>query len=833
MARHKFYGIEEKHNQYQQDLLRDTRPLYVQLVVGMRNQVVYLSLMSGSIFMILIWPATTLFCLLFGLLYTVGRYLAYRKDILPLRLPSTLNRKDYGDPLPDDKSYDKAGGVYYLGNERNTDKELWASFVDIFTHMIMYAGTGGGKTEALVSSAYNFLAMGGGLSYIDAKAATKLGFQLYTIARLVGRDHDFRVLNYGVSCKPPRDYHPKKVTNTNNPFNYGSAESMTQFVAATIPQSNDGNAIFGKNAQVLITAAMFGAREKRDSGAWDLDVTKIRDLLTLPAMVKLVEDPSISGTSRNAIKQFLVSVGWQEGEPMDKQGRNLHEQFSYARAYFSLFLASLSDTYGHIYKVKDGEVDLQDILKNRRILCVMIPSVEKTIQETQNVGNILLSGLKNALVACIGDKVMGTVEEVLDSLPIDMRIPYGSITDEHAAINTPGYELFQTQGRGFGCVTQVATQDRGGLYKADEHCAQQMESNSKISMIGSLDDCKSTWEFAQEKAGEVNVIQTSGDMIDRSRGMAINYEDQKQTQVVKICRVEKRDLQEQTYGQFHIFFKGRIIRARTFFANPPLKKKQQLRINDMLPVPKPDKQQVAMKLQQTKKGAATLIKLISKDDPNRHKISQPAKRVKYVFDNPGGLPRNDVAIVAFKHWVKGEDTVIDDFLGGLESREQVQDPDVESPQTPEQPATEEPEITEETPKKKEPAKFTFAPKIFRDQLNKEPETQKDKIEEPEEPTKEKPTNRYDGFKLLVDGTTTLFNDQTETVAAFKKDWVEMEELTGASHLEAVERSDHAAECIQEASQDEYPDTPPPEKPDVIAKQQMNDYMQSLLNDAKF
>ncbi|MCP3945033.1 MAG: hypothetical protein GY710_26645 [Desulfobacteraceae bacterium] len=264
---HQFKGLEDRNILSRQDLLRDTRPLFVQIIAGMGNQIVFLSIMIALMFMPLLMPASTLFCLLFGGLYTLFRYLAYTKDTLPLRIPSTYKKKDYGDRKPDGKNFFKAAGIFFLGNERNTRKELWLAFRDVLTHHLMYGSTGAGKTENLVSMSFNSLAIGGGLSYIDAKAALKLAFQMFTLARFVGRDHDFRVLNYGVSSKPPREYHPKKTTNTNNPLNYGSAESLTQFVAATIKTSSDsGNAIFGQNAHVLVTAAMYAAVEKRDSG---------------------------------------------------------------------------------------------------------------------------------------------------------------------------------------------------------------------------------------------------------------------------------------------------------------------------------------------------------------------------------------------------------------------------------------------------------------------------------------------------------------------------------------------------------------------------------------
>ncbi|MCP3945032.1 MAG: TraM recognition domain-containing protein [Desulfobacteraceae bacterium] len=559
----------------------------------------------------------------------------------------------------------------------------------------------------------------------------------------------------------------------------------------------------------------------------------MRELLTLPKMLEVVQDQSISPAARNAIKQFLTSVGWQEGKTIDKQGKNLNEQFGYARGYFSLFLASLSDTYGHIYKTKHGEIDLQDVLKNRRILCTLIPSVEKTNQETENIGQINLSGLKNALVSCIGDKVMGTVEDVLDSLPIDLRVPFLSVTDEHAAIQTKGYEIFMTQGRGFGVGAIIGTQDRAGLYKADEFCAQQIEANAKVKSIGTMDDPKKTWELARELAGESQVMQTSGSFVDKNQTTSISYEDQRQTQVTQASRVDIRDFQEQIEGEFHLFFRGKIVRARSFFVNPPLKKNQQLRINDMLPVAKPQKQRISLQLGKIKKGAHTLAKMINsqKQDLSDLAMSLPVKNLKQVFDNPGGLPKNDIAICAFKHWIHGEDVVIDAFNEQCEEvakNQKAEPPPVQTPApTPER----------EPKQKQRPDAFQFAPGIFKKRLE-ETDTSQDPTDSSEqhEQAVEKPFSAdpdkklYQGFKTIMEGTASLFNDQAETVQNFKKDWTKMEKLYGASPIQAIKRSEEAVSNIVEASLENYPNTPPPEKPGIDAEQQMSDYMNTFLNE---
>lgn len=124
-----------------------------------------------------------------------------------------------------------------------TRKNSWLKAKDILTHCLLFGTTGSGKTETLVSLSYNALATGSGLFYIDPKASPKLAVQIWQMARFLGRDDDFRVLNYGTSGKV-KGKTPRRLSNTNNPFTFGSAEALTQLLVSLMPASDGANSIF-------------------------------------------------------------------------------------------------------------------------------------------------------------------------------------------------------------------------------------------------------------------------------------------------------------------------------------------------------------------------------------------------------------------------------------------------------------------------------------------------------------------------------------------------------------------------------------------------------------
>lgn len=137
------------------------------------------------------------------------------------------------------------------------------------------------------------------------------------------------------------------------------------------------------------------------------------------------------------------------------------EQFGYAQSYFGKALSSLTDTYSHIYGAEDGEVDFSDAIMQRRILVVLLPSLEKAPAELASLGKISLSAIRNACAVGLGANIEGDAADVLEALPTDaIGIgPYLCIVDEYAAIVTPGFEVVLTQGRGLGIAAIVASQD--------------------------------------------------------------------------------------------------------------------------------------------------------------------------------------------------------------------------------------------------------------------------------------------------------------------------------------------------------------------------------------
>ena len=579
MVRH-IRGLEDHETQERKRLHRDVRSSSQRLADALKLGQVQ----TGGIFTaglcLLLFPAcaTPLFCL--GLALFLARCACVNNERLPFRMPMGLTGTDRGDPLPGRSGFARPEGIFFLGNRLQDKQELWLKAKDILTHCLLFGTTGSGKTETLVSLSYNALATASGLFYIDPKASPKLAVQIWQMARFLGRDDDFRVLNYGTSGKV-KGKSPRRLSNTNNPFTFGSAEALTQLLVSLMPASDGANSIFADKAQALISGVMYALVDLRDKGLLKLSTSIIRDSLALEKCVALALHPELDEESRASIQAALATSGWIAGRDLKEQPESFAEQFGYAQSYFGKALSSLTDTYSHIYGAEDGEVDFSDAIMQRRILVVLLPSLEKAPAELASLGKISLSAIRNACAVGLGAHIEGDAADVLEALPTDtIGIgPYLCIVDEYAAIVTPGFEVVLTQGRGLGIAAIVASQDYAGILEADKKGAQQMVANTCLKVFMRMQDAEKTWELIRGQAGQSTVLRTSGFNINEQ--ISSDYRDANSTTVEQEDRVVLRDLQEQIEGEAHFVFSGQIVRGDMFFANPSLKK-AQLRVPQLL-----------------------------------------------------------------------------------------------------------------------------------------------------------------------------------------------------------------------------------------------------------
>lgn len=194
-----------------------------------------------------------------------------------------------------------------------------------------------------------------------------------------------------------------------------------------MPPSSGDNKIFGERAVALVAAEMPALTDLRELGKLQIDPGVIRRYMSFKAFASLFRDNNISKRSRDALQAYLESLpGYDEKKDINDQPEEVTRQFGFAQAYFTRSLASLSDTYGHIYLVGQGEIDYQDAVLNGRILLTLLPSMEKSGEELANLGKIVLTATKNGMVVGLGTVFEGSVDDIVHNLPTNSEIPMAS-----------------------------------------------------------------------------------------------------------------------------------------------------------------------------------------------------------------------------------------------------------------------------------------------------------------------------------------------------------------------------------------------------------------------
>lgn len=585
------HGVRPGEEHGKRELLRDVRPPATRLADALLGREGYVAAGVVGVGLMLWAPQLVLVVPPLLFLLCCARRARTSRDRLPMRVPVGWKGYDFGDPRPDG-GFRKPRGAFYLGNDMDGGAELWIARADALTHTLVLGTTGSGKTEALVSLAFNYLAQGSGLLYVDPKAAPKLAVQIYTMCRILGRDDDFLLLSYTADRRSEgasgQERVPVRQSNSQNPFSLGTANQLMQLLFALMPEEGAGsNSIFANNAQTLISGLLFVLVELRDRGETGLSIGVIRRyLMSLSEIDALARRTDISEKSILALRAGLATVGWNMDLPLEKQPRSFSEQYGYARAYFGRALSLLVDNYGRIFMTARGEVDTVDVITSRRVYVTLIPSMDKDPKELRNLGQLCLSSVRNACAVGLGERVQGRVGDVIGALPTDAPVPFGVVVDEYAAIETPGFEILLTQGRGLGMAVTVASQDFAGIRRASEHAAEQIVSNCKVKIFMSQEDPRQTYELVRSLAGEAWVHRTGG-WTARQGMTGATWTDSGSVSVERLSRVDFRDLQKQVEGQMTVFFKGGMYRARVFHASPPLRKDRVVRIHRFLKLREP------------------------------------------------------------------------------------------------------------------------------------------------------------------------------------------------------------------------------------------------------
>lgn len=530
---------------------------------------------------------------------------------------------------------------------------LFVAGEDVVTH----------NTETLISLAFNSLVQGSGFIYVDGKGDNSLWAKIFSICRSMGREDDLLVVNYMTGGRDVFGPQKNKLSNTLNPFSNGSAGGLTELLVGLMDDAGGDNAMWKGRAITLISGVMFALVYMRENEGLLLDVDEIRNYLILENIQKLAESRSLPPHILQSIRAYLRSLpGYQEKAPQGKQSETVMDQHGYLQMQFTRILGSLSDTYGYIFRTNLGEVDLQDVVINRRILVVLLPALEKSQEELGNLGKIIVASIKQMMATGLGDTLEGDYTDIIEIKPTNSPAPYMCILDEYGYYVVKGAAVMPAQARSLGFSMVFAGQDYPA-FKKNNNSEEAVSTigNCNVKIFMKVEDPTDTFDLFKQSVGEALVSKTGGYSFEAGMGVG-GYMDRKDASIERRSRGDLLDLKDQAPGEAHIIFKSTLVRAQMFYVNPAKPKRVQL--NHFLRVEPPDRKimlELDTKLEKLQ-NQLTNRGLIKDHIDSNMPLPRPSKAqsvLRQMLDKGEGAPAAIAAAIAAVHQMAytGLDTI--------------------------------------------------------------------------------------------------------------------------------------------------------------------------------
>ncbi|MCI5059774.1 MAG: type IV secretion system DNA-binding domain-containing protein, partial [Alphaproteobacteria bacterium] len=462
------------------------------------------------------------------------------------------------------------------------------------THILYLGTTGSGKTEGLKSLVTSALTWGSGFVYIDGKADTDLWSSLSSLVRRFGRDDDLLVLNYMTGNSDA-----KAPSNTMNPFSSGSASYLAQMLISLMPEAEGDNAMWKERAVSLLSSLMPALTWKRDNQDYPLSVSSIRECLNLDKVIQFSRDEALPEKIRESLKGYLDTLPGYVEDAFDDQGKEkpmgpdapmvdtttVRQQHGYLTMQFTRSLQSLGDDYGYIFDTQAADIDMVDVVLNRRVLIALIPALEKSGDESANLGKIIATTIKGMMGSTLGATLEGDSSKVIENKPTHSSTPFMSVFDEVGYYASQGMGVMAAQARSLGFCLVFSAQDLQAMEKRIKEEAKSITANCNIKIFGKLQDPTQTREFFENHIGKDYIAKVSSFQL--SGGISTgSYQDTQQVGIDTGSRADYDDLKEMQEGEAIISFSTDVIQANIFYSNPGHAK--AMRVTRYVALPEPD-----------------------------------------------------------------------------------------------------------------------------------------------------------------------------------------------------------------------------------------------------
>lgn len=589
----------------------------------------FCKVMAGLGILCLIFPFA-LPVLFFAILAFVDEY-QKSSQYLPMRYPAWSKVPDPGLLHPGTDQPMQPTGIMYFGvidaqDPYERGKQVFLSADDLTRHMLVLGTTGSGKSEFLKGMTFCVLCWASGFFVADAKADNKLPTDMYSQVRMFARDYDFLVVNYLLGGLSPTQIANmrERLSNGLQPATAADADTLVQMTSNIMVKASGDSKTWQDRGLNLFRGICRALTHKRDLGELTLSIETMREYLALDKIEELyVEGWKLANggawpTPFLGVKSYLevglpgfqlqnmlrkhgclqeeaedeaAALGQAFGrapapakKPPTTQTNECYNQHGYRADQVYPALSLLIDTYGHIFKRKHPEVDMQDVVVNNRICVSLIPSLEKGAQEQESLGKLNLALLRVMMARALGSSIEGDVFQNVDAKITASATPFALFLDEFAYQFAEGIALTAAQARSLNFFLCALAQDLEKLTEGDRAAeAGAMMANQATKFFMKIVGSDKTHDMAQKTLGEADVAVVAGfdrdtDSLFGGVRRDINYKIEKRP------RIGRKVLEELASGFATFAYRERAHVMRTFYPSPEVPRVRYPRLNRFLQI---------------------------------------------------------------------------------------------------------------------------------------------------------------------------------------------------------------------------------------------------------
>lgn len=375
-----------------------------------------------------------------------------------------------------------ADSILFLGRDRN-NRELWLNKSEVTTHMFVSGSTGSGKTEFLLNLLTNSMLWGTGAIVVDGKGDISFFSKLHAIATATGRSDDLLLLNFSMA---EVQAHEGITSHTCNPFAILSADELSQLLAGMISTTRAEDNMWRERSIGLMTTVVQALVWLRNNKEQPLTVSRIVEALPLAAFRKLYDRltamPEVPAMITNQMLTYLQLLpGYKMS--LQEQAATAYEQHNYLTMQWTRPLGLLAQGFGHILDVETPDIDIRDVVLNQRILTIMLPSLEKSSSDIENIGKLMIGMVKAMMAQALRNPVQGEWSDVIRKRLSNSRYPFLFIMDEVGQYLTSGMDNMAQQARSLDFGLIFATQDFDSLMLTNPKVTKAILANTNTKIL--------------------------------------------------------------------------------------------------------------------------------------------------------------------------------------------------------------------------------------------------------------------------------------------------------------------------------------------------------------